>query len=315
MTQRNSSLPTVNGRRNSSFSEVDSRSSQKQRHYATEFLWKNPSLKFPRTPEQLERRKKHLDEERSFLGYDISTPEMSKATKRNRAIDISEFVRSYVHIRESQLPLLKPPMQCSLVKRDNGSLNYLLTKKKPKEISLPPLEFTEEVISNRGDPCLSSYFSTDMKKLYKLKGLSISKQRKKDRSEAKRVSPKEHRLCLPSKTSKDELNFPSKSKYSWRKELEETNIDRQAGKSSHLWEKYVLGLISKQTAQWIANQCSTGEQRGRLISFLDEKYEIEDVEKDGTATVYKILSINDDAVSPPRRDKQTMAESENIVCL
>lgn len=253
-----------------------------------------------------------MDEERSFLGYDISTPEMSKATKRNRAIDINEFVRSYVHIRESQLPPLKPSMQRSLVKRDNRSLNYLLTEKKPKEISLPPLEFTEQVISKRGDPCLSSYFSTDMKKLYKLKGLSISKQRKKDRSEAKRVSPKKHRLCMPSETSKDELNFPSKSKYSWRKEPEETNIDRQAGKSSHLWEKYVLGLISKQTAQWIANQCSTGEQRGRLISFLDEKYEIEDVEKDGTATVYKILSINDDAVSPPRRDKQTMAESENI---
>ena len=310
MTQKHSSLPTVNGRRNSSFSKVDARCSQKQRHYATDFLWKNPSLKFPRTPEQLERGKEYLNEKRLFLGCDISTPEMSKATKRNRAIDINEFVRSYVHIRESQLPPLKPPTQRPLAKRDNGSLDNLLTKKKPKEISLPSLEFTEEVISSRGDPCLSSYFSTDMKKLYKLKGLSISKQRKKDKSDAKRILPKKHRLCMPSKTSK-ELNFAPKFKYSWRKEVEEKNIDSQVGKSSHLWEKYVLGLISKQTAQWIANQCSFGEQRGRLISFLDEKYEVEDVEKDGTATVYKILSINDDAVSPPRKDKQTMVESEN----
>ena len=44
----------------------------------------------------------------------------------------------------------------------------------------------------------------------------------------------------------------------------------------------------------------------------DRKYRIEDVEKDGAATVYKILSINDDAVSPIRKDKQTITGSQKL---
>ena len=308
MTQKNSFLPAVKGGRISSFSKVAGACSlQKQRHSATDFMWKNPSFKYPRRAVHMERRKSYFGEQQHnpelFPNYEISTPEDSEAAKRNRAVDINEFVRSYVHNRQSQLPPLRPPLRC-LVKRSNILRDCFHAKKKSKEISLPPLKFTEEVIISRGDPCLSSYFTTDMKKLYTLKDLSISKQRqKKEKSKrnVKPILPQKHKLCMPGEASK-EKGFPLKSKCFWRKELEEMNFEDQAEKSTHLWEKYVLGFISKQTAQWIANQCSTGDQRSRLISFLDEKYKIEDAEKDGSATVYKILSLNDDCVSPPTRN-------------
>ena len=268
----------------------------------------------------MEKRKRFLGElphnSELFLTYDISTPEggETKSAERNRAIDINAFTLNYVHYRESQLAPLKLA-QLSPSKRNSRSSECVFMKKKPKEVSLPPLKFTEEVINSRGDPCLSSYFSMDMKKLYKLKDLTISKQRKrKDSSKAngKRSLPQKHTLCMP--CGYEPTGFPSKSKYLWKKELEENNfLEDQAGKASHLWEKHVLGLISRQTAQWIANQCSKGEQRSRLISFLDEKYKIEDVERDGAATVYKILSINDDAVSPPvRKGEKTVVGSETI---
>ena len=320
MAQRNSFLPAVNGGRASSFSMVRAvSSSQKQRYSAAEFTWKNPSTsKTQQRPDRMEGGRKCLGEQQSspesFLGYDISSPKMTERSKRNRAIEISEFVRGYVGNRESQLPPLKTP-QRSLIKRNKRPPDCFFIKTKSKEISLPSLQFNDEVISCRGDPCLSSYFSTDMKKLYKLKDLPVCKQRKKkdkSKANAKGIFPQKHKLCMPSESSK-QLSAVSNSKYFWRKELEEKNLVVQAGKSTHLWEKYVLGLISKQTAQWIANQCSTGEQRGRLISFLDEKYKIENAERDGTATVFKLLCINDDAVSPPnRRDKQTIVGSETL---
>ena len=317
MTQRNSVLPSVNGRLDASFLKYRSSPSQKQHHFATDIMWKNPSLKFPKKSCHLERRKRHLGEQRrdldSFLGYDVSTSQLRETEKGNKAIDIDEFVRSYVHKRESHLPLLKPS-QRTLVQRNNIVPDCLFTSKNPREINLPSLEFTEEVIASRADPCLSSYFSVDTKKIYKLDGLSISKEQKKklkSKANAKRIFPQKHKLCIPSETSK-ELSFTSsRARCSWRKELHETNTGEVAGKVTHLWEKYVLGLISKQTAQWIANQCSTGEQRSRLINFLDEKYNVEDVARDGAATVFKILSINDDAVSPPdKREKQTIVDSE-----
>lgn len=313
MTQRNSVLPSVNGRQDASFLNYRSNPSHKQ-HHSADILWKNPPLKFPKKSCHLERRKRYLGEQRRdlFLGYEVSTPQLRETGKGNRPIEINEFVRSYVHKRESQLPLLKPS-QRTLVQRNNIVPDCLFVSKRPREINLPTLEFTEEVIASRADPCLSSYFSVDMKKIYNLDGLSISKKQKKksqSKANAKRIFPQKHKLCMPRETSKD-LVFTSKARCSWRKELHETTTREVAGKVTHLWEKYVLGLISKQTAQWIANQCSTGEQRSRLIDFLDEKYNVEDVARDGAGTVFKILSINDDAVSPPfKREKQTIVDSE-----
>lgn len=310
MTQRNSFLPSINGDRfsNSTAKSIAANSSQKQ--HAVDVMWKNPSLKYPwknHRDKQITNLAELPNKSESFLGYDISTPEEDEITARNRAIYFNDFVKNYVHKRESEFPRFKP-QQNSRAKRIQGKREWTFSKKNPKARSILPLEFTEEVIQSRGDPCLSSYFSQDMKELYKMKDLSISAKRRRNndkslKSNNKRIQPRKHTLCMPDAKGND-VKLPSKSKsYIWRKENEENVFKNQVGKSTHLWEKYVLGLISKQTAQWIANQCSTGEQRGRLIGFLDEKYEIKDLETDGTATVNKILSINDDAITLPKKEK------------
>lgn len=311
MTGRNSFLPSINGGRFSSSSKAAAITSQKH-HHTTDFMWKNPSLKYP-WRKQKDRQKGNFaglpNKPELFLGYDISTPiEMSEITARNRAIHVDDFVKNYACKKELELPSFNP-QQRYLVKRKTRMPEFVCAKQKLKEISILPLEFTEEVIRCRADPRLSSYFSTDMKKLYKLKNLSISATRttkdKSSKAGSKRILPQRHKLCMPDEKANSKLKLPPKSKYSWRKEVEENTFKNQVGKSTHLWEKYVLGLISKQTAQWIANQCSSGEQRGRLVGYLDEKYEIKNLEKDGTATVNKILSINDDALSLPKKDKNT----------
>lgn len=302
MTQRNSFLPSIKGGRFSSTSKAAVISSQKQ-HYATGLMWKNPSLKYA-WENQRNRRKRHLaqlpNKSELFLGYNISTPEVSEIPTKNATFYINDFVKNYVHKRELELPPVKP-QQSPLVKAKMRTPECCYAKKTVKEVSSLPLKFTEEVVHCRADPSLSSYFSADMKELYKFKDLSIStKQRRKGNS--KRIVPQRHKLCMPDDKSK-EMKLPRKSKYTWRKEIEENTFTNHVGKSTHLWEKYVLGLISKQTAQWIANQCSSGEQRGRLIGYLDEKYEIKDLEKDGTSTVNKILSVNDDIISLSKKEK------------
>ena len=312
MSKTKSFLPAVRGGRISSVSRIAAKECQEQSYSISDWMWKNPSLIKCR---HMERRKRNLGEPQNnpelFLGYKIWTSKIGENEKRNEAIDINPFVMNYVHDRQSQLALVK-----SVSKRNSRSPECLFMKKEPKKILLPSLKFTEEVISCRGDPCLSSYFSTDMKKIYALGDLSINKDGKnKERRKVKKrhALPQKHGLYMPS--GNKEPAFRSKPKYNWRKKQDENDLPKDLpGKSTHLWEKYVLGLISRQTAQWIANQCSTGEQRGRLINFLDEKYKIEDVEKDGAATVYKILPINDNAVSPVRKDKQTstVAGSQNL---
>lgn len=305
MTQRNSFLPSIKGGRLSSSSKAAVISSQKQR-YATGLMWKNPSLKYA-WENQRNGRKQQLaqlpNRSQLFRSYDYSTPKTSEITT---TFHINDFVQNYVHKRELELPPVKR-QQSSLVKEKVGTQECCYANKKMlKEVSSLPLEFTEDVIHFRADPSLSSYFSADMKDLYNFKDLSISTKqpRNKDKlkGNSKRIVPQRHKLCMPDDKSK-EMKIPQKSKYTWRKETEENALTYQVGKSTHLWEKYVLGLISKQTAQWIANQCSTGEQRGRLIGYLDEKYEIKDLEKDGTATVNKILSVHDDIISLPKKEK------------
>lgn len=314
MTQRNSFLPSIKGGQFSSSAKAAAISSQKQ-HCATDLMWKNPSLKYPWERKIRGNFAELPNKSEFFLGYNISTPEMSEIKSKTVAFHINEFVKNYVHKRESELPPFQP-QQRSMVKDKRRTPECCSTKKKLKEISVLPLEFTEEVINSRADPCLSSYFSKDMKELYKLKDLSISTNYKrrgnkeKLKASSKRILPQKHKLCMPDGKNEGS-KLPPKSKYSWRKEIEENTLKNHVGKSTHLWEKYVLGLISKQTAQWIANQCSSGEQRGRLIGYLDEKYEIKDLEKDGTATVNKILCINDDILAPPKKEKYvSQAEPE-----
>jgi len=183
----------------------------------------------------------------------------------------------------------------------------LSDKNNSKDVSLPPLEFTDEVIRCRGEPCLSSYNSTDMEDLYKLKGHRNSRKKRKAKSRTSSKSmgfPPQHKLCMSSKKISEDLSLSPEPSCSWKKELIKESIRPRPVKSTHIWEKYVLCLISKQTAQWTANQCCTGQQRSRLIDFLDEKYKIENnAAEDGTATVYKLLCINDDAISALKKDK------------
>lgn len=306
MTQRNSFLPSIKGGRFSSSSKAAVISSQKQL-YSTGLMWKNPSFKYAW---EIQRNggKRHLTQlpnrSQLFPSYDNSTPETGQIT----TFHINDFVKNYVHKREMELPPVKR-QQSSLVKEKMGTQECCHANKK---VTTLPLEFTDDVIHSRADPSLSSYFSADMKHLYNFKDLSIStkKRRNKDKlkGNSKRIVPQRHKLCMPDDKSK-EMKLPRKAKYTWRKETDENTVTNQVGKSTHLWEKYVLGLISKQTAQWIANQCSTGEQRGRLIGYLDEKYEIKDLEKDGTAAVNKILSVHDDVISPSKKAEKYVSQA------
>ena len=305
MTQRTSFLPSIKGGRLSSSSKAAVISSQKQR-YAPGLMWKNSPLKYA-WENQRNGRKRHLaqlpNRSQLFRSYHYPTPETSKITT---AFHINDFVQNYVYKRELELPPVKR-QQSSLVKEKMRTQECCYANKKTlKEVSSLPLEFTDDVIRCRADQSLSSYFSADMKKLYNFKDLSISTKQPRNKEKLKgnseRIVPQRHKLCMPDDKTK-EMKIPRRSKYTWRKLTEENTLTNQVGKSTHLWEKYVLGLISKQTAQWIANQCSTGEQRGRLIGYLDEKYEIKDLEKDGTATVNKILSVHDDIISLPKKEK------------
>ena len=291
-------------------------SSQKQRRYATGLMWTNPSLKYAWENQRMER-KRHLAQLpntlKLFPSYDISTPEMSRIIA---TLDINDFVKNYVHKRELGLPPVKP-QQSSLVKEKMRTQECCYANKKIlKEVRGLPLKFAEDVIQCRADPSLSSYISADLKELYNFKDLSIStkQRRNKDKlkGDSKRIVPERHKLCMPDGKTK-EMKLARKSKYTWRKEIEENTFTNQVGKTTHLWEKYVLGLISKQTAQWIANQCSSGEQRDRLIGYLDEKYEIKDLEKDGTATVNKILSVHDDIISLPKNEKYVSQSGPEIL--
>lgn len=313
---RNSFLPSINVRENSFYSK-NSENASRELDSTEDVLWKTPSLKFPPRPaaDCWERRNRRLGEHNNeislLLGHDgfITTFPKSDTSKTKRVIDIDEFVRNYVYIRENQTVSFKTSNSILLTRKDSTDFDRFSGKRKSKDTSFPPLEFTDEVIRCRGDPCLLSYNSTDMEDFYKLKGQRNSRKKKrkaKSRTSSRSMGfPPKHKLCMSSKKISEELSLPPKPSCSWKKELIEESIRPQPVKSTHIWEKYVLGLISKQTAQWIANQCCIGQQKSRLINFLDEKYEIENnAAEDGTATVYKLLSINDDAISPPmKKDK------------
>lgn len=308
---RNSFLPTINVRENSFYSKNNENASRER-----DVLWKTPSLKFPLRPaaDYWERRTSHLgvhsNELSLLLGHDgfITAFPRGDTSKTKSVIDIDEFVRNYVHIRENQILSFETSNGVLLTTNPSTDYHRLSDKNNSKDVSLPPLEFTDEVIRCRGDPRLSSYNSTDMEDLYKLKGHRNPRKKRKAKSRTSSKSmgfPPQHKLCMSSKKICEDLSLSPKPSCSWKKELIKESIRPRPVKSTHIWEKYVLGLISMQTAQWIANQCCTGQQRSRLIDFLDEKYKIENNgAEDGTATVFKLLCINDDAISAPlKKDK------------
>lgn len=287
---RNSFLPTINVRENSFYSKNNENASRER-----DVLWKTPSLKFPLRP--------------AADYWEIITAfPRGDTSKTKSVIDIDEFVRNYVHIRENQILSFETSNGVLLTTNPGTDFHRLSDKNNSKDVSLPPLEFTDEVIRCRGDPRLSSYNSTDMEDLYKLKGHRNPRKKRKAKSRTSSKSmgfPPQHKLCMSSKKICEDLSLSPKPSCSWKKELIKESIRPRPVKSTHIWEKYVLGLISMQTAQWIANQCCTGQQRSRLIDFLDEKYKIENnAAEDGTATVFKLLCINDDAISAPlKKDK------------
>lgn len=304
-------MPTINVRENSFYSKNNENASRE-----LDVLCKTPSLKFPlrSAADYRERGTRHLgvhsNELSLLLGHDgfITAFPRGDTSKTKSFIDIDEFVRNYVHIRENQILSFETSNEVLLTRKPSTDFHRLSDKNNSKDVSLPPLEFTDGVIRCRGDPRLSSYNSTDMEDLYKFKGHRNSRKKRKAKSRTSTKSmgfPPQHKLCMSSKKISEDLSLSPKPSCSWKKEPIKESIRPRPVKSTHIWEKYVLGLISMQTAQWIANQCCTGQQRSRLIDFLDEKYKIENnAAEDGTATVYKLLCINDDAISAPlKKDK------------
>ena len=302
MAKRKSLLPFINVEQVTFSPNHYSIFNRKQCH-KTESVWRNPALKSTRKQHSLERKIFNAVDGRDrgckvCVASQMNSVPDTNSIQNSKFIDINDFVKTYAHNR-----ILVPvkPQQSSVNPRKEKE--RVDSRKKRKEGNLIPLKFTKEVISSRGDLRYSSYATIEMDTLYKMENLSISNTREKggkSKGTFKRSLVQKHKLCMPDIMK--ETKFTPKVEYSWKRGAEETRIGtQQIAKSTNIWENFVLGMMSKQTAQWIVNQCSSGEQRRELIRYLDEKHQIEDTEKEGTATVRKLIDITDDLVSPERK--------------
>lgn len=242
------------------------------------------------------------------LKLDGKTSEKTKGHKQSIGCHqkgspgVEDFVKTYVDRRTlNSLDFPKSVRaneERNLHAEKTGWPNYLL-----------PLRFEEDVVYSRSEQKRephTSFHKADMTNLYKpkemvsKKGCTKSSEKERPAHKPKSVFITKHQPCLPEDSCKESQDFCKiRKRLRANRVVEEKERKVNSTKSTHLWEKHVLGLMSRQTAQWIANQCSSGDQRERLIHFLDNKY-LEDYQQNGgTAKVNKILEVNDDAICWP----------------
>lgn len=163
-------------------------------------------------------------------------------------------------------------------------------KENKNENTKMPLTFTSDVVKERSEPHLVPYPGPN-KELFMFKMTKTTKPRK--------LKPigiiSRHQVCLPcSNYVKFPIPDPRYLKSNGSNADEDQFFDIPS--STALWEQYVLSLVSKNTAQWIANRCSSGQKRSRLIQYLDDIYNV-DFEEDGAITVRKLLENDDDCIT------------------
>ena len=180
-----------------------------------------------------------------------------------------------------------------------------------KKMSCPkyfvPLRFDEDVtfyrLEDQGRAKIS-FRDVDTTEIYRVDPKTF---RSKNERLARKARPvglvTKHGPCLPSEPQVSR-GFQQAGK---RPIMERVGSGKDLGmnttKTTHLWEKHVMNLLSRRTAQWIANQCSSGEQRERLVGYLDYKYVDHYLDKGGASKVTKILDVNDDAICWPVKKK------------
>lgn len=168
--------------------------------------------------------------------------------------------------------------------KNYARLRYGNQEKKPfKSIcKLPILSFEQEVLNKRTAPELQKYPGWPNHKLFEYK---------KYKTQPRKLKPigiiSIHETCLPLKKYN---KFPRQiPRYLYKEKTLKDDMEfLDLPSSTEFWEQYVLSLVSKNTAQWIANQCTTGSKRDHLIQFLDEMYNI-DYYEDSAIKTRKLL--------------------------
>ena len=242
-----------------------------------------------------------------------------------RSGDIHSMTRNYVDRRIGE-PASISNIILAVKSRKKKTENKVLDLKRTTE--MPPLQFSGEVLLSRSDPILLPYNSgANHRLIYSYKHIFP----KENKSNETKIVPRKvneytstgkqhtrHTVCLPK--GKQVTRFvaskpPHRTAPAHHQDdTEVRNMD--FNKTSHLWEKHVLGLISKKTAQWIASQCTKGEERERLVAFVDGKYDKEgETSSGGAMAVRKLLDINDDCLVIPKKKPNEERRFGKVVSL
>jgi hypothetical protein len=225
-----------------------------------------------------------------------STPKTRNGRNTDKTKDCREYVRSYANNRI--LGCRQESESILLARRES--------KEKKNTSTKMPLKFTGDVINERSDRHLFSYPGTNSKALFIYKK-SHNKRTKQNKHATHGthgthgITPR-HQPCLPQVKSYSFVRPDPRYLHTGQSHTPEgEDMLPEKTNSISIWEQYVLSLVSKTTAQWIANQCSTGEQRERLIYFLDDIYDEDEPEVSGAVSVRKLVDINDDCISVPKK--------------
>lgn len=232
-----------------------------------------------------------------------NTTPKSKEGKRKTPLktkDCRDYVRNYANRR--------------ILSREKENENVLLVErreryeKKNADVEIP-LKFAGDVIEERGDIQLLTYPRTNSKTLFIYKK-NFNKPRGSKR-EIRGMTPR-HPTCLPVEEDYTFVRTNPKYLYNAQSNVpKEEDEEDETINSTLIWEQHVLSLVSKTTAQFIANQCSIGRQRERLICFLDEFYDERDPEVSGAGSVRKLVDIDDDCITVPK--KRIEGKTVNVI--
>lgn len=237
------------------------------------------------------------------------SPEIDKNQKKNIPRLIQDHISEVTakKSRESSRniqSIIKTYGQNKMVKSLTSN-NFLSKKNKQEKTvlsSMPPLRFSEEVLQSRGCSVLLPFEpGNSHRHIYKFKHLPPIEDKNKTKINPSKTNRNiytgknltRHLGCLP-KARQGSACVGRKPRLDFHRAQiqDKSEINRDSENMEHLWEKHVLGLLSKNTSQWIASQCAEGGEQDRLIAFLDEKYG----RKGETVTVKKLVDINDDCL-------------------
>lgn len=214
---------------------------------------------------------------------------LCKRQERTSSVEEKEsfqdYIKNYANIR----------IFGSQAKGENVLLERRKKHKESKKQNIKmPLHFTPEVINERSAPHLRSYPGPKADHLF-----TYTRTKSKPRKLKPLGIISKHEVCLPH-LSHERFPRPDPRYLHSNGVGEEDELVFDIPSSTAFWEQYVLSLVSKRTAQWIANRCSAGEKRNHLIQFLDTMYKV-DFEEDGAMSARKLLENDDDCITTQKK--------------